>query len=123
MQDVIGADDVGLYSLHWEKLTGRDLLQSCGVENVVNTGHCITDRLRVTDITNVELDLLGIFRMLSLKLMTHIILLLFVTGKDADFFQVRIQKVLQNSRAKRTSTTGNHKGCVIKCRHFYLSSI
>ena len=58
--------------------------------------------------------------MLGLKLMAHIILLLFVPGEDADFLQIGIQKVLQNGGTKRTGTTGNHKGCVIKYRHFFL---
>ena len=50
---------------------------------------------------------------------TDIILLLLIAGEDADFLQVRIQEVLQNGRTKRTSTTSDHKGCVIKCRHNY----
>jgi len=120
VQDVIRTDDVGLDGLHGEELAGRNLLQSSSMEDVVNTGHCVTDGLRIADITDVELDLLGILRMLGLKLMTHIVLLLFITGEDTNLLQVRIQEVLQNGRAKRTSTTSDHKGCVIKCRHFYF---
>ena len=123
VQDVISTDDVGLDSLHREELAGRNLLQSGSVEDVVNTGHGITDRLRIADISDVELDLLSSVRVLGLKLMTHIVLLLFVTGEDTNLLQVRIQEVLQNGRTKRTSTTSDHKGCVIKCRHFYFSSI
>ena len=118
VQDVISTDDVGLNSLHGEEFAGRNLLQGSSVEDVVNTGHCVTDGLRVADITDVEFDLLGGVRMLGLKLMTHIVLLLFVPGEDADFLQIGIQEVLQNGRTKRTSTTSDHKGCVIKCRHF-----
>ena len=120
MQDVIRTDDVGLNSLHGEELAGRNLLQSGSVEDVVNTGHSVTDGLRVADIADVELHLLGSVRVLGLKLVTHIVLLLLVTGKDADFLQVGIQEVLQNGRTKRTSTTSDHKGCVVKCRHFYF---
>jgi hypothetical protein len=118
VQHIISTDDVGLDGLHGEELAGRNLFQSGSVEDVVNTGHCVTDGLRVADITDVKLDLLGILRMLGLKLMAHVILLLFVTGEDTDLLQVGIQEVLQNGRAKRTSTTSDHKGCVIKCRHF-----
>ena len=118
VQHIISTDDVSLNGLHREELTGRNLLQSSGMENVINTGHCITDGLRVTDIADVELHLFGILRMLSLKLMAHIILLFLVTRENADFLQARIQEMLQNSRSKRTSTTSDHKGCVIKCRHF-----
>ena len=123
VQNVIGTDDVGLDGLHGEELAGRNLLQGSSVEDVVNTGHCVTDGLRIADITDVELDLLGVLRVLGLKLMTHIVLLLLVTGEDTDFLQVRVQEVLQNGRTKGTSTTSDHKGCVIKCRHFYFSSI
>ena len=123
VQHVIRADDVGLNRLHGEELTGRNLLQSSSVEDVVNAGHGVTDRLGVADITDVELDLLGSVRMLGLKLMAHIVLLLFVTREDTDLLQVRIQEVLQNGRTKRTSTTSDHKGCVIKCRHFYFPPI
>ena len=118
VQDVIRTDDVGLNGLHGEELAGRDLLQSSSVEDVVNTGHSVTDGLRVADIADVELDLLSGVGMLRLKLMAHIVLLLLVTGEDTNLLQVRIQEVLQNGRTKRTSTTSDHKGCVIKCRHF-----
>ena len=118
VQHIISTDDVGLDGLHGEELAGRNLLQRGSVEDVVNTGHSVTDGLGVADITDVELDLLGVLRVLGLKLMAHIVLLLFVTGEDTNLLQVRIQEVLQNGRTKRTSTTSDHKGCVIKCRHF-----
>ena len=117
VQHVIRADDVGLNRLHGEELTGRNLLQSGSVEDVINTGHCVTDGLRVADITDVELHLLSGVRMLGLKFVAHVILLLLVTGEDTNLLQVRIQEVLQNGGAKRTSATSDHKGCVIKCRH------
>ena len=114
VQHIISTDDVGLDGLHGEELAGRNLLQSSSMEDVINTGHGILDGLGIADITDVELHLLGVLRVLGLKLVTHIILLLFVTRENADFLQVRIQEVLQNGRTKRTSTTSNHKGCVIK---------
>ena len=85
VQHIISTDDVGLDGLHGEELAGRDLLQGGGVEDVVNTGHCVTDGLGVADITDVELHLFGVLRVLGLKLMAHIVLLLLVTGEDADF--------------------------------------
>ena len=90
------------------------------MEDVVNAGHSVTDGLRIADVTDVKLDLLGILRMLGLKLMAHVILLFFVTREDTDFLQVRVQEVLQNGRTKRTSTTSDHKGCIVKIRHFYF---
>ena len=78
MQDIISADDVSLNSLHREELAGRNLLQSGSVEDVVNAGHGVTDRLGVADITDIELDLLCSFRMLSLEFVTHIVLLFLI---------------------------------------------
>ena len=125
VQHIISTDDVGLDGLHGEELAGRDLLQSSSMEDVINTRHSVTDRLRIADIPDVELYLLGGVGMLGLKLVAHIVLLLLVTGEDADFLQIGIQEVLQNGRTKGTGTTSDHKGCVIKCRHskfppFYL---
>jgi hypothetical protein len=84
VQHVVSTNDVGLDSLHGEELAGRNLFQSGSVEDVVNTGHSVTDGLGITNITDVELHLLGSFGMLGLKLVTHIVLLLFVTGEDTD---------------------------------------
>ena len=100
VQHIISTDDVGLDGLHGEELAGGDLLQSSSVEDVVNTGHGVTDGLGIADITDVELDLLGVLRMLGLKLVAHIVLLLLVTGEDTNLIQVRIQEVLQNGRTK-----------------------
>ena len=122
VQHVVRADDIGLDSLHGEELAGRNLLQSSSVENVIDTRHCVTDGLRVADIADVEFDLFSRVRMLSLKLMAHIVLLLLITREDADLLQIGIQKMLQNGGTKGTSTTSNHKSCVIKCRHFKLFS-
>ena len=120
VEDVVRADDVGAHGLHGEELAGRHLLERCGMKDVVHARHGVTDGLGIADITDVKLHLLGVLRVLCLKLMTHIVLLLLVTGEDTDLLQVGVQEVLQNGRAKRTSTTSNHKGCVIKCRHFYF---
>ena len=90
------------------------------MENVVNTRHRILDRLRVANITNVKLNFFCSFRMPSLKLMTHIILLFLVTREDTNFFEIRIKEVSQNSRSKRASTTSDHKCCVIKNFVFHI---
>ena len=117
VQDIVRADDVGLHGLHGEKLAGGNLLQRRGVEYVVDTGHGIPDGLGIADVTDVELHLFGVLRVAGLQLVAHIVLLLLVAGEDADLLQIRIQKMLQNGRTKRTSTTSDHKGCVIKCGH------
>lgn len=123
VQHVVRAHDIGLNRLHREELAGRNLLQSCGVEDVVNTMHGVTDRLGIANVTDVELDLLGGLRVLCLKLVAHIVLHLLIPKEDADFLQIGIQEVLQNGRTERAGTASNHKGCIIKCRHCYFLSI
>ena len=123
VEDVVRADDVGLNRLHGEELAGGDLLQGSGVEDVVNTGHGVLDGLGVADIADIELDLLGGLRVPGLELVAHIVLLLLVPGEDADLLQVRVQEVLQDGGTKGTGTAGDHKGCVIECRHFNFPPI
>ena len=108
VEDVVGADDIGLDGLHGEELAGGDLLQGSGVQDVVHAGHGVTDRLGVADIVDVELDLLGGLRVPGLKLVAHVVLFLFVPGEDANLLQVRVQEVLQDGGTKGTSTAGDH---------------
>ena len=119
VEDVVGADDIGLDGLHGEELAGGDLLQGSGVEDVVHAGHGVLDGLGIPDIADIELDLLGGLRVPGLELVAHIVLLLFVPGEDADLLQVRVQEVLQDGGTKGTGTAGDHKGCVIECGHNY----
>ena len=67
MQDVVRADDIGLDSLHGEKLTGRHLLQRRGMENVVNAVYRVAHRLCVAHIADVEFDLFCMLRMPRLQ--------------------------------------------------------
>ena len=54
VQHIISTDDVGLDGLHREELAERNLLQSGSMEDVINTGHCVTDRLRIADIKHLK---------------------------------------------------------------------
>ena len=80
------------------------------MEDVVNTGHCVTDGLGVADITDVELHLFGVLRVLGLKLMAHIVLLLLVTGEDADFLPDEDGKVQPNVTSPAPLTHKNIRG-------------
>ena len=108
VQDVIGTDDVGLNGLHGEELAGRNLLQSGSVEDVINTGHGILDRLRVADLADVELHLASSLRVFCLKLMAHIVLLLLVTGENSNLSNIGLQEMFKYCITERTSTTSNH---------------
>ena len=120
MKNIVRSDNVGLNRLHRKKFAGRHLLQGRRVKNVVNTRHRVSDGLGAAHIADVELHLFRVLRVVRLKGMAHIVLFFLVAGEDANLLQVRVQKMLQNRRTERPRTAGNHKGGVIKCRHFFL---
>ena len=93
VQDIVRADDVRLHGLHREELAGGHLFQRCRVEDVIDAGHGIPDGLRVVHVADVESNFLRCFRMFSLQFMPHVVLFLLIAREDANFFQVRIQKV------------------------------
>ena len=108
VQNVVRADDVGAHSLHGEELAGGYLLERSGVEDIVHPRHGIAHGLRIAHVADVELDLLGVLRLLRLKLMAHIVLLLLVAGEDADLLEVGIQEVLEDGGTKGTGSAGDH---------------
>lgn len=63
--------------------------------------------MNITNITYVELDLVGHFGTRALIVMTHVVLLRLITREDADMSNVCVQKTVDNRVAKTPSTTGN----------------
>lgn len=58
--------------LVWTACMGKNsqegtCFKGSGMEDVINTGHCVTDRLRIADIADIELHLLGVLRVLGLE--------------------------------------------------------
>ena len=94
VQHIVGADDVGLHRLHGEKLTAGHLLKGGSMEDIVYAGHGIPNGLGVAHIANVKFHLVGVFRVLGLQLVAHIVLLFLIAGENADLFEVRVQKML-----------------------------
>lgn len=88
MKDVVRAQDVGTDGLHREKLTRRNLLKGCCMEDVVHAMHGIAYGLIIPYVTDVKLYLSEMIRIASLKLMAHIVLLLLVAGEDANLAHV-----------------------------------
>lgn len=113
-QHVFRSQHIGLDRLDGEELTGRHLLEGRRVEYVVNAVHSILHRLQIPDIPNIKADLIRHLRHPRLKLMAHIVLLLLVTGENADLANVGGKKTVQNSVSKRTGTTGNHQSFIGK---------
>ena len=90
------------------------------MENIVHAGHGVSHRLRVADITDVEFDLFGALRVPGLKLVAHIVLLLFVAGENADLTKIRVQEMFENGGTEGAGAAGDHEGGVIECGHFYF---
>ena len=117
VEDVVGALHVRAHGLHGEELAGRHLLERRGVEDVVHPRHGVPDGLRVAHIADVELDLLRVLRVFRLKLVAHVVLLLLISGEDADLLEIGVQEVLEDSRTERTGSAGDHQGGVGECGH------
>ena len=117
MEDVVRADDVRAHSLHGEKLAGRHLFERRRMEDVVYARHGVAHGLWVAHIADVELDLLGVLRVLRLQFVAHVILLLLVAGEDADLLEIGVQEVLEDRGTEGAGAAGDHEGGVGKCGH------
>ena len=58
------------------------------MEHKIYSFHCIFERAPVTDVTDVEINLVGNFRHPCLKIVTHIVLSILVAGENADFSNI-----------------------------------
>ena len=74
---------------------------------IINPMHRRFDGLEFPNIAKVKFNFVRNFRHLSLELMTHVVLLFLVTGKHTNFFNIRIQKTINNSIAERTGAAGD----------------
>ena len=119
-QDIVRADDIGLDGLHREELTARDLLQCCGMKDVIHTRHGVAARLQVTYITDKELDLVCHIGVFHLILVAHIVLLLLIAGEDADFSDVCTEETVQHCVTEGSCSTGYHKSFTCKNAHNIL---
>ena len=79
------------------------------MEYVVNAVHGIAHRADVAHIADIKLDLLGDFGHLCLKLVAHIVLLLFIARKDADLPDIRPEEPIQYGIAERPRPSGDKK--------------
>ena len=84
------------------------------MENIVNAGHRVLARLQVTHVADVELDLMGNFRITHLIFVAHIILLLLITAEYADFLDVGVEETFQHSVTERAGTSRDQEGLVFE---------
>lgn len=107
-QDIVRTNDIGLDGLHWEELTARDLLQCCGMEYIIHTGHGVAARLQVAYIADKEFDLVCHIGVFHLVLVAHIVLLLLIAGEDTDFSDVCTEEAVQYCVTEGSCSTGYH---------------
>ena len=100
LQHVLRTKDVGTHSLHRVELAGRHLLQCCGTEHIIHTVHSSINGIEVTHITNDEMHLARLIRMMCLKPMTHLILLLFVTRENTNLLNITSKESTKNGITK-----------------------
>ena len=108
VEDVVRTDDIRAHGLHGKEFTGGHLFERRCVEDVVHPRYGVAHGLRVAHITDVELDFLGVLRMLRLQLVTHVVLFLLVAGEDADLLEVGVQEVLEDGGTEGTGSASDH---------------
>lgn len=84
------------------------------MENIVCSIESVTDRVNITDVTNEELDLIRILRIVGLERVAHPVLFFLIAAEDADFSDIRGEKVLKNCGAKAPGAAGNDEGFIFE---------
>ena len=87
------------------------------MKNIIYAVHGILYRCQIPYIPDKEANFPRRLRHFGLKLMAHIVLLLFISGKDTNFLNIRIQETVEYGITERTSTTSNHQSFVSKDTH------
>jgi len=101
LEQVVGADYVGLDGFHRVEFAGRHLLQRGSVKDVVDATGGIENAREVTHVADIKLQLrIVVF-------FPHIILLLFVAAENADFRNLGVKESLENRVAERTRPAGD----------------
>jgi len=118
VDDVVGADDIGLDGLHREELAGGHLLEGGGVEHIVHAPEGWGDGAVVPHIADVEFDFLRAGGTGQLIGVAHVVLLFLVAGEDTNLADVRGQKAVQNRMAEGAGAARDEEDFVFKQRHF-----
>ena len=118
VDDIVGADDIGLDGLHGKEFAGGHLLEGGGVEHIVHPAERRGDGAVVPHVADVEFDLLRAGGAGQLVGMTHVVLLLLVPGEDANFADVRGQEAVQNRMAEGAGAARDEEDFIFKQRHF-----
>ena len=88
------------------------------MEDVVHAMHGIAAGLEVAHIADIELDLVGHLGHGRLEVMAHVVLLLLISGEDADFANISGKEAVQNGMTEGADAAGNHQGLAGKNGHY-----
>ncbi|MCY1294044.1 hypothetical protein D9M70_433230 [compost metagenome] len=108
IEDVLGADDVGLDRFHRIELAGRHLLQCRRMEDVVHADHGIRQAVVIAYVSNEELDLVIGQRN------AHIFLLLLIATENPDLLDLSIKEAFQYGITEGAGAPGNHQNLIVK---------
>ena len=120
VQDVVGADYVGLDGFHGEEFAAGDLLEGGRVEDVVHAAHRHLEGGFVADVADVEFDLVGDTGVHRLVFVAHVVLLFLVAGEDADLLDVGGQEAPQHGISEAPGPAGDHQGFVFEDGHIMV---
>ncbi len=93
--------------MHGEELAGGHLLEGGSMEDKIRARDRSPAGFQFAYVADEEFDLVGYIRVLGLVLVTHVVLLLFVAGEDADFFNIGAEESLQDSVSETSSASTN----------------
>ena len=113
-KDIVGTHHIGHRSLHREELTARHLLQSRSRKHIIHPAHSHIHRSLIPHISYIELHLRRHLRIISLKMMPHVILLLLIPREDPYLPDVTSEKTTKHGITKTARTTCNQQDFIFK---------
>ena len=99
---------IGPDRLHGIEFAGRHLFESSRVKDEIYAWHGLLYAVQLPHVPDVELE----FRITVI--VPHIILLLFVSGKDADLRDISFEQAPQDCIAEAACTAGDEQGFVLE---------
>ena len=90
------------------------MLEGGRMKNEISAWDGATAGFKVSNVTNVELNLVCHIRVLCLIFVTHIILLFLITGEDAYFTNICTEEALQDSVSEGSCASCDKEDLVFK---------
>ena len=84
------------------------------MEYVINAVHDRADRADIAHIADIKLYLISDLGHSHLKIVTHVVLLFLVAGKNSYLSDICFEKAIQNNIAERTRSSGYQQCFIFK---------